>query len=151
MGLQLAQEAADLQHWRSTAGAAAIAAVKRAQPQLAPFAMVAEPVEHGVHLTVSGPSADEVQRAVGHASAQSKKSGLAARLEIDWSARHEVVPGGEGTAEPADHGSPCYVAGICLCSEEGKKLRSRANTCVKHVKAVCPYGTTDRSNVFAKG
>ena len=96
--------------------------------------MTCVPSPCGTHVQVQPASRDDVANCLAWAEEHAASSGLGPRLEKLWDAVHRPLLSGVGAEPPiVDLGreeqppQACCKAGICLCSDEGKALRLRAN------------------------
>ena len=125
-------------------GAAIVRAVKEAIPDLAALPMVALPTSTGNHVRVELPSTETLANTVSWVNANAQRSGLAVRLEEQWEQLHRPIMDEEIAAphaEPAGlAATECCLAGVCLCSSQGKKLKARSVRFMAYMKTL----TTER-------
>ena len=135
--------------YRSSQQAAQVLrAVQQALPELAGLPMVPEPSSYGDHLVVQMPGERDLGAAVDWANANSQTSGLATRLEHHWDLLHQTIMHDScPPVEKAASQTPCFLAGVCVCSDEGKIFHRVVNRFLEHIKAVCPYKTQRRDDL----
>lgn len=142
----IAKKEEALQRFQATEGPALVDEVKRGLPPLASLPMQAEPSPCGVRVHVLGPTADELAEAVSWASAHSRHSGLATKLQKHWEALHCTLMQSDcpPMSDVKEEVSPCFRTGICLCSESGRRFSKLVNKFLRHMKQVCPQGSATK-------
>lgn len=132
--------------YRSTQGAEVVRQVVQAVPELAQFSLKAEPLGPFACVEVQPPQPDEVAGSLAWAHASSA-SNLSASLSRAWEQAHATLwqascPAVEETAGQEE--SPCLAAGICLCSEAGKRLKLLGGRLLAAMKRIFPKGSQNR-------
>ena len=148
--LRRREEAMDsaLQSFDRSTGPQVIADVRAAFPSLASLPMVAVPTPVGRHVEVLGASQEDVAQCVSWARDNPRPWSLGTRMDRYWEALHKPVVVPEGPSEgSAPHPSPCRVAGVCLCSEEGMALKARADKFVTFLAKVFPTASVGRRDL----
>lgn len=123
--------------WRADAGAKVVEALVEAVPALSAFRLRPEPAGPCVAIEVLPPEAKEVVEAAAWSQA-SIATTLPAALEEAWqlrhhSVRHEKCPPMPPPGEVVET-NPCYEAGVCLCSEAGRKVKQVGNRLLVHMR-----------------
>ena len=70
-----------------------------------------------------------------------------------WVGAHELVCStgdGEAFVPPEDEApiSPCFRAGVCICSADGRRLHTFRNIVLQCIKRACPRGDIDRRHAL---
>jgi hypothetical protein len=99
-------------------------------------------------------AADCVSKLVGSYSVAQSRLGTA--LDKFWVASHLPVCGDDGEGMPTEdisrfNPTPCFIAGHCLCSYEGKKLHRFRNSIFKNLKFCYPQSSYDEFKPLADG
>lgn len=152
-GQGLSQEqkdsAAQIEAFRSGAGAQQVQQVAQVLPALATAPLVPIPSNHGFTFQWQGVPADMVSKVSAWVSA-SKTSNLPHCLDQLWAETHELLV--EDAAAPvADRNhadNECKRVGMCLCSEDGRRLRAFRNCFLQAMKRVFAVGSTQRARLL---
>lgn len=132
-----AEEAkATLTTFRTGPGAEQVAKLVEALPGLAKHTLTPEPVGQTPTFDVQGSDAMEVIKATAWAQSAARSCNLAATMAQDWRAQHMPAQPVVGpiAKHDADVVSACYIAGVCLCSGSGPKVRVVAELFLKQMK-----------------
>ena len=129
-----------LAEYEGNAGGAIVQAVRQACPELQGLPLAAVPSTVGHHVRVELPSEQELAGCVSWASQHAHSSGLAVRLEKQWESLHVPIGASDAPsvsqADDADAESPCWKAGLCLCSDSGQRLHRRVVRFLNYMKAI---------------
>ena len=141
------ENAATLSKYQKEIGDSVLGAVRQMCPALAHLPMSAEASPHGVFLIASKPTDEDILCAWEWAAANSQSSALATRLDTYWDLSHRPIAdhGVEAPEVPAP--SPCYKAGICICSDSGPELQARAKRFSNYIKQACPIRSDMRERL----
>lgn len=127
-----------LDRFRAGAGAQRLKELVLAIPQVKDLALRPEPVGPCPVFSLAMPDAEVVSRAMAWAHGAVKHTNSASALEQDWDQLHRLVQLSECPPLPANAtaigASPCYKAGLCLCSCEGKVVSGMAYAFLKQMK-----------------
>ena len=127
---------ATLRSFVETATPGAVHAIDRVLPGVAALPVAAEPTSFGKHLSVQVASREQVHQALSWAHHHSQTSGLAKRLEEQWSKLHHTVPD-EPAKERTDKAAAknkCLSAGMCLCKKNGPLIERMAIRFLNYMK-----------------
>eukprot|EP00971_Amphidinium_carterae_P174033 3449492-Amphidinium_carterae.4 len=122
---RIREEMNTLQEYEEKHGQNNLAKLGELLPRLRPLlsCMTAVPSPGGMLFDVKDLVSMEATHAVAWASSSHKKSNLGVSLEKEWKCMH--VPKAHGAHVPLDAGkaaSICQTTGVCVCSDEGKKI-----------------------------
>ena len=138
--LQAAQKRANqaqtdqvLQDFRVAVGAEQTSSLLRALPELENL-FTAIPSGHLHTFQINPACVGKAVQACAWAN-QHHGHNLARALGECWSQQHEVVSGASGPpVVPTEKASPCWLAGVCLCSSSGRVLKQLASRFIKVLK-----------------
>lgn len=126
-----------LVEFRHGKGAEALKELADTFPFLSTFRLQVEPLGPCLAVEALPPTADSVVDSIAWAHA-SGATNLGPGLEEGWMQMHQAVTQASGAnvfpAEDASDPPPCYEAGVCLCSTEGKALKQVGDKLLKHMR-----------------
>lgn len=148
---QFSAALATLESFRSGPGAEAVAELKEEFPALQQVeGLVPIPAPSGLCCFEVLPAcrsfvADTVAWAL-----QSKQCNASLGMREYWTDAHKPTAASEHMpAQEKDHTSTeCLVAGMCLCSAEGRELRRFRNSCLRAMKAAFPAHSEARTGLL---
>eukprot|EP00971_Amphidinium_carterae_P224126 4447366-Amphidinium_carterae.1 len=125
-----------LAQYEATIGHDTLETVKKSFPSVAWDGLQARclPCADGPLVFLPGAASPTPSKAVAWAS-NSHQTNVAASLEREWKESHNIVYPSSDMGEPeTSQIKPCSVAGICLCSRDGKLLYKLRNLILKAMK-----------------
>lgn len=127
-----------LSDYEAGPGAALVSEVQAFCPALASVPLVGEPTVFGHHCRMELPSTEDIEQVTGWACAHAHGSGLAVRLEEQWSQLHRtIMDPGKSLPSAGAASNKCFAAGACTCSAEGVELEKRVIRLLNYIKFMC--------------
>lgn len=145
--------AAALQTFRTGEGARRLQHLQATVPCLQQFEVFPIPSPASLPLFEFGRASSASATDAAAWAQQSRASNLSRCLGEAWQSLSQAVAGEESTSAPATGGvgdaRPCIDAGICICSEDGKRLHQLRNRFQREMKRIFPPRSTNREALLA--
>ena len=136
-----------LDEWRAKEGPASVAMAKSLLPEIGKFTLTPTPTELGFGVRLRGDDLDTIASASAWAFAHTKSSELGPRLRAESNEAHDLLLDADcPPCTPIDSKpSKCMMAGMCLCSAEGKAYDREVAAFVAALKRGCPPKSARRT------
>lgn len=140
-----ADRAAVLQAWEERTGKDLVARAQAVVPSVDMKSVQPIPMPKGALFLAHGYDPDSVASSASWAHA-SKASNLSTSLKDAWSAMHKTLL--EEECQPCvstvESPSPCWEAGMCICSVQGQKLKRLCNRFKAAMKVAFPVNSKEK-------